>query len=66
MLTIKEVALAVDRHPNTIRRWISEEGRVARQDRMSRVWYVAEAELLRFCTAHTVALSNPFLQRVAD
>ena len=65
MLTIKEVALAVDRHPNTIRRWIGDGALKARQDRMSRVWYIAEAELVRFCREHDVALTNPFLQAVA-
>lgn len=66
MLTIKDAALAVARHPNTIRRWISEEGLGARQDRMSRVWYIAEAELVRFCKANDVHVASPFLERVAE
>ncbi len=66
MLTAKEAALAVDRSVDTIRRWIRDGRLRARRDGVSRSYFIAEAELLRFCKRHDVALTNPFLERVAS
>ena len=61
----KEVALAVDRSVDTVRRWIRGGQLKAKRDGISGEYTVAQAELLRFCKAHDVEVSNPFLQSVA-